>query len=371
MTSTRDVDDIRYMSEALRLARNGVYTTQPNPRVGCVIVKDGIIVGEGFHARAGGPHAEVVALKQAGYRAYGATAYVTLEPCAHHGRTPPCANELVIAGLARVVVATEDANPLVAGKGIKILNDAGIETRVGVLAEEAQVLNVGFLRRMKGGLPWVRVKIAASMDGRTAMASGESHWITGPDARRDVQKWRAMSSAMITGIGTILHDDPALSVRPDEWSEWHYGNVVAPWRVILDADFRTPVKAKLFTQPGRIIIAGINSQLARQTALSDAGAEIWLLSGKNGRVDLKALLEKLAAEGANEILVEAGATVAGAFAQAGLVDEFIFYMAPLLLGSAAKPLLDWPLAHIRDQRKLTITDTRMLGADIRFIARPK
>lgn len=369
VTDAQAIDDIRYMSEALRLAQRGRYTSQPNPRVGCVIVKDGVIVGEGFHARAGGPHAEVVALKQAGLRAYGAVAYVTLEPCAHHGRTPPCANELVIAGIKRVVAATEDANPLVAGRGMKILADAGIETCVGVLADEARALNAGFLRRISGGLPWVRVKMAASLDGRTAMASGESRWITGPDARRDVQKWRAMSSAIISGIGTVLQDDPALSVRPADWTEWYYGEVVAPWRVILDTDFRTPPNAKLFAEPGRIIIAGARAQMERQTALSDAGAEIWMLPLKKGRIDLQALLQKLAEAGANEVLVEAGATVAGAFAQAALVDEFIFYLAPVLMGSEARPLLQWPMASMRDQRKLAITDMRMLGSDIRFIAK--
>lgn len=371
VSDAQAIDDIRYMSEALRLAQRGSYTSQPNPRVGCVIVKDGVIVGEGFHARAGGPHAEVVALKQAGPRAYGAVAYVTLEPCAHHGRTPPCANELVIAGITRVVAATEDANPLVAGRGMQILAEAGIETRLGVLADEARALNAGFLRRISGGLPWVRVKMAASLDGRTAMASGESRWITGPDARRDVQKWRAMSSAIISGIGTVLQDDPALSVRPAEWTEWYYGEVVAPWRVILDTDFRTPVTAKLFSVPGRIIIAGARAHMDRQAALSDAGAEIWMLPLKKGRIDLAALLLKLAEAGANEVLVEAGANVAGAFAQAALVDEFIFYLAPVLMGSEARPLLQWPMASMRDQRKLAITDTRMLGSDIRFIAKLK
>ncbi len=369
------IDDIRHMSEALRQARQGLYTTQPNPRVGCVIVKDGVVVGEGFHARAGGPHAEIVALKQAGYRAYGATVYVTLEPCAHHGRTPPCANELVIAGVQRVVAATLDANPLVAGKGMKILEAAGIETRVGVLEEEARALNAGFLRRVasgeNGGLPFVRVKVAASLDGRTGMANGESKWITGPDARRDVQKFRARSSAIISGIGTVLADDPALTVRPDEWSDWHYGEVQAPWRVILDSDFRTPVNARLFSAKGRIIIVGTHSPLDRQTALSDAGAEIWVLPKKADGVDLQVLLKKLGEAGANEVLVEAGATVSGAFARAGLVDEYVFYLAPVLLGSTAKPLLDWPLASMRDQRKLLITDTRMVGSDIRLLAKPK
>lgn len=365
------IDDIQYISEALRLARRGLYTAQPNPRVGCVIVKDGVIVGEGFHARAGGLHAEAVALKQAGFRAYGATAYVTLEPCAHHGRTPPCANELVIAGLKRVVVATQDANPLVAGRGMKMLADAGIATQVGVLEDEARALNAGFLRRIKGGLPWVRVKMAASLDGRTAMASGESRWITGPEARRDVQKWRAMSSAIISGIGTVMADDPALTVRPADWTDWQYGEVLPPWRVILDTDFCTPPHAKLFSEPGRIIIAGGRVHPERQAALSNAGADIWMLPLKNERIDLTVLLQKLAKVGANEILVEAGATVAGAFAQAGLVDEFVFYLAPVLLGSTGRPLLDWPLASIRDQRKLVITDTRMVGGDIRLTAKPR
>jgi len=368
---TAAADDIRYMSEALQLARHGRFTTQPNPRVGCVIVKDGIIVGKGYHARAGGPHAEVAALKQAGFRAYGATAYVTLEPCAHHGRTPPCANELVIAGVKRVVMATLDANPLVAGKGRKILEDAGIDTRDGVLEEEARALNAGFLRRISGGLPWTRLKLGMSLDGRTGMASGESKWITGPDARRDVQQWRAMSSAIITGIGTILADDPALTVRPDEWKDWRGGEPVQPWRVILDASFRTPLTAKVLKQPGRTIIVGTQSHLDRQTALSDAGADIWVLSGKNGQVDPLALLQRLAAEGANEVLIESGATVAGSFARAGLVDEYVIYQAPILLGSSARPLLDWPMQSMREQRKLVITDTRMVGSDIRLLARPK
>jgi diaminohydroxyphosphoribosylaminopyrimidine deaminase/5-amino-6-(5-phosphoribosylamino)uracil reductase len=365
------LDDLRHMSEALRLARQGRYTTQPNPRVGCVIVKDGIVVGEGYHARAGGPHAEVVALKQAGHRAFGATAYVTLEPCAHQGRTPPCANELVIAGIKRVVVATEDANPLVAGKGFKILEEAGIAVEVGLLADDARALNAGFLRRINGGLPLLRLKLAMSLDGRTAMANGESQWITGPDARRDVQKWRAQSSAVVTGIGTVLADDPALTVRPAEWSAWYHGEVVPPWRVVLDAQFRTPPTAKIFSAPGRVIVVGAQAQPERQLALAQAGAETWLLPGHKGRTDLAALLRKLAEEGANEVLVEAGATVAGAFAQAGLVDEYIVYMAPVLLGSTARPLLEWPLQSIRDQRRLAIAETRMVGGDLRLTLKPK
>lgn len=364
-------DDLRHMGEALRLARRGRYTTQPNPRVGCVIVKDEVIVGAGYHARAGGPHAEIVALQQAGSRAFGATAYVTLEPCAHHGRTPPCAGALVAAGIRRVVAATEDANPLVAGKGFKILQDAGSAVEAGLLADEAKALNAGFLRRISGGLPWLRLKMAMSLDGRTAMANGESQWITGPDARRDVQKWRAMSSAIITGVGTVLADDPALTVRPEEWREWSHGEVVPPWRVVLDADFRTPPTARILAAPGRVIVVGANAQPARQQALAAAGAETWLLPGPQGRTDLTALLQKLAAAGANEVLVEAGATVAGAFAQAGLVDEYILYMAPVVLGSTARPLLEWPLQSIRDQRRFTLVDTRMVGGDLRLLAKPK
>lgn len=364
-------DDIRYMSEALRLARQGRFTTQPNPRVGCVIVKDGVIVGEGFHARAGGPHAEVVALKQAGYRAFGATAYVTLEPCAHHGRTPPCANELVIAGLKRVVVATQDSNPQVAGKGLRILQEAGIQTSTGVLEAEAKALNAGFLRRINGGLPWLRVKVAASLDGRTAMANGESKWITGPDARRDVQKWRAMSSAIVTGVGTVLADNPAMTVRPDDWKNWRYGEVVQPWRVVLDSDFRTPATAKLLQETGRVIVVGARPHLQRQAALANTGAEIWTIPDGSGKVDVKALLQRLAEEGANEVLVEAGASVSGAFAQAGLVDEYVLYFAPVFLGSAARPLLDWPMQTMREKRPLKISDMRQVGGDIRLVAKPE
>jgi diaminohydroxyphosphoribosylaminopyrimidine deaminase/5-amino-6-(5-phosphoribosylamino)uracil reductase len=364
-------DDFHYMSEALRSARQGRFTTQPNPRVGCVIVKDGVIVGEGFHARAGGPHAEIVALKQASFRAFGATAYVTLEPCAHHGKTPPCANELVIAGLKRVVIATLDANPLVAGKGVKVLQEAGIEVDVGVLEKEAQVLNQGFLRRISGGLPWVRNKIAMSVDGRTAMASGESKWITSPDARRDVQQWRAMSSAIITGVGTVLADNPSLTVRPDEWVDWRYGDVVAPWRVIVDSAFRTPANARLFSEPGRIIVVGCRSCLDRQTALADAGAEIWVLPTVKNKVDLRALLQRLAEEGANDVLVEAGATLSGAFARESLIDEYIVYMAPTFLGSTARPMMEWPMQSMRDQRRLTISETRMVGHDLRLRLNPK
>jgi diaminohydroxyphosphoribosylaminopyrimidine deaminase/5-amino-6-(5-phosphoribosylamino)uracil reductase len=271
-----------------------------------------------------------------------------------------------------VVAATLDPNPLVAGKGVKILQEAGIAVDVGALEADARALNPGFLRRIGGGLPWVRVKLAASLDGRTAMANGDSKWITGPEARRDVQRWRAMSSAIVTGVGTVLADDPSLTVRPDEWSDWRHGDVVAPWRVVLDKEFRTPPTAQLFRHPGRVIIAGVAAPLERQAALKDAGAELWLLpAGREGRVDLRALLKRLAEAGANEVLVEAGATVAGAFAREGLVDEVVLYTAPVVLGSAGRPLLEWPLQSMRDQRRFVVTDTRMVGNDTRTLLRPK
>lgn len=361
------VEDSQYMSQALQLAKQGQFTTQPNPRVGCVLVKDGQIVGRGYHARAGGPHAEVVAIKQAGYRAYGATAYVTLEPCAHTGRTPPCAQELVVAGVKRVVAATKDSNPLVAGKGLAILEKAGIKTEVGLLEAEAQALNRGFLRRMQGGLPWVRVKMAMSLDGRTAMSSGESRWITGADARLDVQKWRAMSSAIISGIGCILADNPELSVRTHEWKCWTYGDVVMPWRIVLDSQLRCPLNAKWLQVEGRKIIVCTQIDSAKEKNFKALGVEVWSIPNAEGQVDLHALLQRLAQEGANELFVEAGPHLAGAFMQAHLVDEMIVYMAPTLLGSSALPLLNWPMQKMREQVKLDIKDMRMVGHDLRLI----
>lgn len=357
------------MARALQQAREGLYTTQPNPRVGCVIVRDGTLVGEGFHPRAGQPHAEVFALRAAGERARGATAYVTLEPCAHFGRTPPCAHALVAAGVSRVVMASLDSNPLVAGKGKAILEAAGISTTVGVLEAEARALNPGFLRRMAGGLPWVRLKMAGSLDGRSAMASGESKWITGPDARRDVQKWRAMSSAIITGVGTVLADDPALNVRPGDWTDWRGGEPVQPWRIILDTQLRTPPIARILARDSRVVlVAAPEAPAERRAVLEAAGAEIW--NWPEGARDLSWLLAGLARAGCNEVLVEAGAGVAGAFLAAGLVDELVAYVAPTLLGSLARPLLGLPLDRMDQQCRLDIRDLRMIGRDIRILARP-
>jgi diaminohydroxyphosphoribosylaminopyrimidine deaminase/5-amino-6-(5-phosphoribosylamino)uracil reductase len=364
---SHSMNDAFYMAKAIQLAQQGLYTTHPNPRVGCVVVKDGKIVGEGFHARAGQPHAEVFALRQAAQHAQGATAYVTLEPCAHYGRTPPCANALVEAGVARVVMASLDSNPLVAGKGQAILQNAGISTTVGVLEGEAKALNKGFFRRMQGGLPYVRLKTATSLDGRTAMQSGESKWITGTEARRDVQKLRAQSGAMITGIGTVLADDPSLTVRPEEWLDWHYGEPVQPLRVVLDSQLRTPLNAKILQQTGVVIVSQQAITHPHALALQALGAEIWSFSLAQDREGvLKQVLQKLAERGVNEVLVEAGAGVAGAFIAAKLVDELVVYVAPTLLGSDARPMFTLPLAQMAEQYRLRQTDLRLIGQDIRL-----
>jgi diaminohydroxyphosphoribosylaminopyrimidine deaminase/5-amino-6-(5-phosphoribosylamino)uracil reductase len=300
--------DLLSMARALELARKGVYSTHPNPRVGCVIVAAGQVVGEGWHARAGEPHAEVHALRQAGAKARGATAYVTLEPCSHHGRTPPCAEALVQAGVARVVAAMQDPNPQVAGRGLARLQEAGIEVACGVLEGEARALNVGFIKRMEQGLPYVRVKLAMSLDGRTAMASGESQWITGPAARAAVQRLRARASVVLTGADTVLADGARLTVRPDELGLNAELTALAmtrpPLRVLVDGRLRVPLSAP-FYQAGKALVATCAAAGARQLFLDD-GHELLAVSGSNGHVDLRKLLLELAARGANEVLVEAG-----------------------------------------------------------------
>ncbi|MDO8417214.1 MAG: bifunctional diaminohydroxyphosphoribosylaminopyrimidine deaminase/5-amino-6-(5-phosphoribosylamino)uracil reductase RibD [Agitococcus sp.] len=361
--------DSAYMARALQLAAEGLYTTQPNPRVGCVIVKDGQIIGEGFHARAGQPHAEVHALQQAGAQAKGATSYVTLEPCAHYGRTPPCANALINAQVSRVVIAALDSNPLVAGKGQAMLEAVGISTTVGVLEAEAKALNTGFFRCMAGGLPYVRVKTAASLDGRTAMQSGESKWITGQDARRDVQKWRAQSGAIITGIGTVLADNPSLTVRPEDWTDWHYGEVVQPKRVVLDSHLRIPLDALILQTAGVIIVTNQDITHIKVQQLQAVGVEVWCFdSSSSAKINVLQVLKKLAEQGVNDVLVEAGAAVAGAFVEANLVDEWVLYFAPTLLGSEARPMFDWPIQTMAQQQKLQISDMRMIGKDLRVLA---
>jgi diaminohydroxyphosphoribosylaminopyrimidine deaminase/5-amino-6-(5-phosphoribosylamino)uracil reductase len=346
------------MARAFELARNGQYTTDPNPRVGCVLVRDGRVVGEGWHVRAGQPHAEPNALAAAGEAARGATAYVTLEPCNHHGRTPPCTGALLAAGVARVVYALEDPNPTTAGRGAALLREHGVTVQAGLMAEASEALNSGFLRRMRGGLPWVRVKLAASLDGRTALAGGESRWITSKPARQDVQHGRAASSVILTGVGTVLTDDPALNVRiPDSDRQ--------PLRVVLDSRLRTPSDARVINREGQVLVIGVHEDAARRQSLERQGVEVAIVAARDGRPDLTAVLQLLAARGANEIWVEAGATLAGAFIAAGLFDELVIYMAPTLLGPDALALATLPPLQQLDQRlQLRFGEVRRVGDDL-------
>jgi len=350
------------MARAIRLAQQGLYTTDPNPRVGCVLVNEDVIVGEGWHKRAGGPHAEIHAIQHAGDKAKGATAYVTLEPCCHQGRTPPCSQALIDAGVKRVVMAMLDPNPLVAGKGQEQLQQAGIATEVGLMSVQAEALNPGFNMRMRHGRPWVRCKLAMSLDGRTAMASGESKWITGDAARKQVHQLRARSSAIITGIGTVLADDPELNVRlQDNVPE---GGWLQPVRVVLDPNLSVPATAKLLQQQGRTIIVTASKDKGREAELIQAGAEIIYLPAPGGTIDLPELLIYLANEEINEVLLETGATLSGAMLNTGLIDELIIYMAPHLMGNQARGLFNLPGLDKMDQRiDLDIKDIRAVGQD--------
>ena len=368
-TPEQSVLDAHYMARALELARKGWYSTHPNPRVGCVIVRDGQVVGEGWHVRAGEPHAEVHALRAAGELARGATAYVTLEPCSHHGRTPPCADALVNAGVARVVAAMQDPNPEVAGRGLQRLAQAGIEVGSGVLEGEARALNQGFLKRMEHGLPYVRVKLAMSLDGRTAMASGESQWITGPAARSAVQRLRAQASVVLTGADTVLADAARLTVRAQELGLDDEQTALAlsrpPLRVLIDGRLRVPLDAPFFRAGPALVAtcAAVEEQYAN-------GPECLIVPGADGMVDLRRLLLELAGRGVNDVLVEAGPRLAGAFAQQGLVDEYQIFVAGKFLGSSARPLLDWPLAQMADAPVLKIIEMRAVGDDWRVTAIP-
>lgn len=372
--------DRNAMQRALALARRGVATTQPNPRVGCVVAQGQQIVGEGFHERAGEPHAEVLALRAALGSTKGATVYVTLEPCSHHGRTPPCAEALVAAAVARVVYAVGDPDPRVDGRGAAQLQAAGIRVEHGLLADEATELNAGFFKRVRTGRPWVRVKLAASLDGRTALASGQSKWITGEAARADVQLWRARSSAVLTGIGTVLADDPALTVRvaptlPPPSRQ--------PLRIVLDSHFRLPPGARLLREAGPVTVMGVHpaAALGLTKALrgrpGEAAAGVCaevrcVAAGDDGRVDLAALLEHLGKEQVNELHVEAGATLSGAFLAAGLVDELLLYVAPTLLGADARPLaLIAPLDTLASRLRLQFHEVERVGADLRLRLRPQ
>ncbi len=365
--------DARLMARALELARRGHYSTSPNPRVGCVIARDGEVIAENWHRRAGEAHAEAGALEQlhsSGGDARGATAYVTLEPCSHFGRTPPCCDSLIVAGVARVVVAMTDPNPLVSGRGIERLRAAGIKVDIGLMQAEAEALNPGFIRRMREGLPQVRIKLAMSLDGRTAMASGESQWITGPKARADVQRLRAASCAIVTGVDTLLHDDAALTVRPEQFAPERTGEFWRqPLRVVLDSKLRTPVDGRLFAGGGPVLIVAANRDAEKQAALEEQGAEVLYLPDAQGRVDLAALLHELGERQCNEVLVEAGATLAGRFIAEDLAQQLTVYMAPTLMGSAARPLLQLPLEAMAQQRRLQIEEMRAVGDDWRIDAR--
>ncbi|MGB5451928.1 MAG: bifunctional diaminohydroxyphosphoribosylaminopyrimidine deaminase/5-amino-6-(5-phosphoribosylamino)uracil reductase RibD [Sedimenticolaceae bacterium] len=375
MSASFSADDHRHMARAMRLAERGLYTTDPNPRVGCVLVRDGRIVGEGWHRKTGEPHAERNALIAAGEAARGATAYVTLEPCSHHGRTPPCAQGLIEAGVARVVAAMSDPNPLVAGRGMVMLREAGIETGVGLLEADAEALNPGFLARMRHARPYVRCKLAMSLDGRTAMASGESQWITAEAARRDVQYLRARSSAILTGVGTVLADDPSMNVRLSV-EELHgvegAGDLRQPLRVVLDTRLRTPPRARLLSLPGdTLFVCGEGAPAETELELRGAGADVLRLPQLGGRIDLPALLVALADRGMNEILIEAGATLAGSALLAGLVDELVVYLAPQLLGHAARALVNLPGLERLDERiELQFGDVRRVGPDLRVTLTP-
>lgn len=353
--------DMHYMVRALELARKGMWSCAPNPMVGCVIVSnDGCVVGEGWHERAGEAHAEVHALAMAGSRARGATAYVTLEPCSHFGRTPPCADALVAAGISEVVVAMTDPNPAVSGQGCRRLAEAGVRVTTGMLAAESEALNPGFLRRMRTGLPYLRSKLAMSLDGRTALADGYSQWITSEQSRADVQRWRARSQAILTGIGTVLADDPLLTVRIPDYTQ------PQPLRVILDSQLRMPATAAMLAATGSVLVVTVTDHADRKSALSDRGAEVvQVAADSHGRPDLLAVMKLLAERGCNEIWCEAGAALNGALLQSGLVNEWLFYMAPHILGDEALPLFRLPLLQdMRRRHTLRWREVRQVGPDI-------
>lgn len=373
-SNTVSTSDTQYMRRALQLAQLGLYSTSPNPRVGCVLVKDGQVIGEGWHQKAGEPHAEIHALNMAGENAKGATAYVTLEPCSHFGRTPPCAEALVKAGVARVVGACSDPNPSVAGRGYQRLREAGISVTVSCLKDEAEALNAGFMKRMRTGLPFVRIKLAQSLDGRTAMASGESQWITGQEARQDVQKLRARSCAVITGADSVLTDNPSMTVRPAESDIEQEARLWRqPLRVLVDGKRRIKEDAKVFAQAGDILIATVSKPCAEERLHrpdNTGQLDYWQSDSSSEFVDLTALLEELGRRSCNEVLVESGAQLAGAFIQQGLVDELVLYCAPTLLGSEARPLAALPIHQMKDQIRWNWKDVTQIGNDMRLTLNP-
>jgi diaminohydroxyphosphoribosylaminopyrimidine deaminase/5-amino-6-(5-phosphoribosylamino)uracil reductase len=355
-------DDHRYMARALQLAERGLYTTAPNPRVGCVIVRGGVVAGEGWHERAGAPHAEINALQAAGERARGATAYVTLEPCAHQGRTPPCVDALIAAGIERVLAAMLDPNPQVAGRGVATLEGGGVVVATGLLESEARELNVGFVSRMTRGRPWVRMKLAASLDGKIALNNGRSQWITGGAARSDGHRWRARVCAILTGIGTVKDDDPQFTVREMAASR-------QPLRVVVDSRLETPLSARILIG-GNVLIAAAHEDRERMRLLRDKGAEVIVLPNRGGKVELSDLFRELARREVNEVHVEAGYRLNGSLLREHMVDEFVLYLAPHLIGDAARGMFNLPeLTDLSGRRNLTIHDLRMVGSDIRVMAR--
>ncbi|MBT8093480.1 MAG: bifunctional diaminohydroxyphosphoribosylaminopyrimidine deaminase/5-amino-6-(5-phosphoribosylamino)uracil reductase RibD [Gammaproteobacteria bacterium] len=353
------------MSRALELAARGEFSAHPNPRVGCVIVRDGAVVGEGWHEVAGEDHAEIRALRAAGDAARGACAYVSLEPCAHHGKTPPCATALIAAGVARVVAAMQDPFPAVGGRGLEALHDAGIRAEVGLLRDEAERLNAGFVSRVAGGRPFLRLKIASSLDGATAMASGESRWITGPEARADVQKLRARSGAVMTGIGTVLADNPSLDVRDDTLAT----HGLQPLRVVLDSRLRMPPSATMLTLPGATLVCCTAGHDA--AGLRDAGAEVAEFGAHDGAVNVFEVLAALAEREVNDVLVEAGPRLAGYLLDKELVDELVIYQAPHIMGSNTRRMFETPAwTVLGDRLALDIIEVRKVGGDTRITARP-
>jgi diaminohydroxyphosphoribosylaminopyrimidine deaminase/5-amino-6-(5-phosphoribosylamino)uracil reductase len=355
-------DDRRHMARALELAERGLYTTTPNPRVGCVIVNGGQVVGEGWHEKAGLPHAEINALAAAGSRARGATVYVSLEPCVHQGRTGPCTEALLKAGVARVVAALQDPNPQVAGGGFAILRDKGVTVACGLLENEARELNIGFVSRMTRGRPWVRMKVAASLDGKTALNNGRSQWITGEAARRDGHHWRARACAILTGAGTVRDDDPRLTVRD-------VGTTRQPLRVVVDSKLETPPAAKIL-DGGGVLVAAAQEDKPKIAALRARGAEVIVMPNSAGKVELGGLFRELARREVNEVHVEAGSRLNGSLLQEGQVDELLVYLAPSIIGETARGMFHLPeLTELAGQRPLSILDTRMIGPDIRVVAR--
>ncbi len=359
--------DHELMARALRLAERGLYSTDPNPRVGCVIARGEQIVGEGWHARAGEAHAEVLALAVAGDQAKGATAYVTLEPCSHEGRTPPCVRPLIAAGVARVVCAMADPNPKVRGSGIEALEAAGITVESGLLEAAARDLNCGFAKRMTEQRPWVRVKLGVSLDGRTALANGKSQWITGEAARADVQRWRARSSAILTGSGTVLSDDPRLDVRAESLGF----QPRQPWRVIADSELRIPLEARALSDPARALVFTSAAASPRRQEFSARGIRVEAVGRNASGVDLRALLTCLAELEVNEVLVESGARLAGALLQEDLVDELLIYVAPAVLGTPALGMFRLPeLEALGERVQLQFLEVGFVGDDLRLRARP-